>query len=395
MLGPFAIDAYLPAFQDIELSLQASSIEVQQTLTAYLFSVGIMALWHGGLSDSYGRRSVILWSLVAFALSSLGCAASYKVGYLWVFRIVQGLSAGAGMIVGRAIIRDRYSGIAVTRMMTLVTMLVSVAPALAPIMGGVIAKWLGWRSVFLFMFLFTAVLFWYCYRYLPETHGPAERHPFLPRQVIQRYRQIFLTPLFHWKAAAVAFSFAGFFLYVAAAPVLLMQRLGLRLDQFGWQFIPSVTGIFIGSLIVNKLAAKLVTPVQVMLGFAVAMSAGLINVGYHLFHAPTVASAIIPLFLYTIGLAILSPGSTLMVLDLFPAMRGTVASCQAFTSKMLITLVAGIAAPILSQSVLWLATGQLVFCLIALISWRVARTDRMKQSRRHLHTWETNEENLS
>src|SRR5215211_3590986 len=110
MLGPFSVDTYLPAFPNIQATLHATPIEVQQTLTAYMFAFAVMMLWHGALSDAYGRRNVILVSLFVFAVASLGCAAVHSIEYLWAFRILQGVSAGAGIVIGRAIIRDLYSG---------------------------------------------------------------------------------------------------------------------------------------------------------------------------------------------------------------------------------------------------------------------------------------------
>ncbi len=129
MLGPFSVDTYLPAFPNIEAGLHASFLEVQQTLTAYMFSFGVMILWHGALSDTFGRRNVILVSLILFAVASLGCASAHSVEYLWAFRILQGISAGAGAVIGRAIIRDSYEGPEASRLLSLVTMIFSIAPA--------------------------------------------------------------------------------------------------------------------------------------------------------------------------------------------------------------------------------------------------------------------------
>ena len=162
MLGPFSVDTYLPAFPAIQASLKASPLQVQQTLTAYMLSFGIMTLWHGALSDSYGRRNIILFALAAFGVASLACASVHSVEYLWIFRVLQGVSAGAGVVIGRAIIRDMYSGAPAAKLLSLVTMIFSIAPAIAPIMGGWIVKLLDWRSIFIFLFLYTALLLWYC-----------------------------------------------------------------------------------------------------------------------------------------------------------------------------------------------------------------------------------------
>ncbi|MES2902060.1 MAG: MFS transporter, partial [Pseudomonadota bacterium] len=117
MLGPFSIDAYLPAFPFIQRDLGAAALEVQQTLTAFMLAFAGMVLWHGALADAFGRRNVVLCALVVFAIGTFGCAASHSVHYLWVFRIMQGVSAGAGVVIGRAIIRDLYSDAEAARLL--------------------------------------------------------------------------------------------------------------------------------------------------------------------------------------------------------------------------------------------------------------------------------------
>jgi DHA1 family bicyclomycin/chloramphenicol resistance-like MFS transporter len=389
MLGPFSVDTYLPAFPNIEASLHATSIEVQQTLTAYMFSFGAMILWHGALSDAFGRRNIILGSLALFAIASLGCASAHSIEYLWAFRILQGVSAGAGVVIGRAIIRDLYSGAPAARLLSLVTMIFSVAPAIAPVFGGWIVKLFDWRAIFLVLFAYTVLLLAYCYKRLPETLPPEKRQPFNPQSLARNYYQIFRSPLFHLKAGAVAFNFAGLFLYVAAAPAFITRHLGLGPEGFAWQFVPAVAGIFCGAFTANRLAGKIHIPKQVMIGFIFLIGASMANVLYHAFFPPAVPWSVLPLFFYTFGMSIAAPGATLLVLDLFPHIRGTVASCQSFTQTMLAALVSGLIAPFLSHSVLWLAAGQLAFTLVGLLLWLAGRSYRHFRSRQNANAWET------
>ncbi len=392
MLGPFSVDTYLPAFPSIEAILGASPIEVQQTLTAYMFAFAIMILWHGALSDTLGRRNVILVSLAVFAIGSLGCAASHSVEYLWAFRILQGVSAGAGVVIGRAIIRDVYNGVEAVRLLSLVTMIFAIAPAIAPVLGGWIVKLLDWRSIFLFLFVYTVLLFWLCSRKLPETLPPSQRQPFYAASLWDNYKQVFKSPLFHLKAGTVAFNFAGLFLYVAAAPVFITHHLGLGPNQFGWQFIPTVAGIFLGALAANRMAGKVSVSSQVFIGFAFLIGAASTNVVYHAFFPPALPWSVMPLFFYTLGMSIVAPSVTLIVLDIFPDIRGTVASCQSFTQTMLGAVVAGLIAPFLSHSVLWLAAGQLTFTLIGLMLWLGGRSYHQAhikaQNNAKINAWE-------
>ena len=376
MLGPFSIDAYLPAFPNIQADLNASAIEVQQTLTAYMLAFSGMVLWHGALSDAFGRRNIVLCALVVFAVGTFGCAASHSVHYLWIFRILQGMSAGAGTVVGRAIIRDLYSDAAAARLLSMVTMIFSIAPAIAPVLGGWIVKLFDWRTIFLFLLVYSVLLFAVCYRYLPETLPPDKRQPFNPGYLAKNYGDIFRSPLFHMKAGIVACNFAGLFLFITAAPVMLPVHLLLGPDEFAWLFVPTVSGIFLGALTANRFAGRMTFARQIGIGFCFQIAAAAANVAYHLFYPPALPWSVLPMFFYTFGMSIIAPGATLLTLDLFPHIRGTVASCQSFAQTLLGALVAGVIAPFLSHSVLWLALGQLGFGLAALALWFMSRQYR-------------------
>ena len=376
MLGPFSIDAYLPAFPNIEADLRATPIEVQQTLSAYLLAFAGMVLWHGALADAFGRRKVILVALIVFMVGTFGCAASHSVHYLWVFRIMQGISAGAGVVIGRAIIRDLYTGAPAARLLSLVTMIFSIAPAVAPVLGGLIVKYTDWRMIFHFLLVYTVLLFFVCWRYLPETLPVEQRQPFNLSYQARNYASIFKSPLFHLKSGVIACNFAGMFLFITAAPVMLPVHLHLGPDQFAWLFVPTVSGIFLGALASNRFAGRLGFARQIRLGFVFLMAAAVANVAYHLALPPALPWSVLPMFFYTFGMSIVAPGATLMTLDLFPHIRGTVASCQSFEVTLLGALVAGVIAPFLSHSVLWLALGQLGFCSLALALWLTSRQYR-------------------
>jgi len=373
MLGPFSVDTYLPAFPAIQASFHVSALEVQQTLTAYMLSFAFMMLWHGAISDALGRRNIILVALSVFAVASLGCAAAHTVQYLWIFRILQGVSAGAGMVVGRAIIRDLYSGPAAQRLLSLVTMIFSIAPAIAPILGGWVLVFLDWRSIFLFLFLYTVALIWFCFRYLPESLPKEHRHEFSIPLLINSYKAVFGSPSFHLQSGTIAFNFAGLFLYVASAPVFLTRHLGLTAQQFGWQFIPMVCGIFLGALGASQLAGRTSLFRQVRIGYVFLAGAAVCNVMYHLFFPPAIPWSVTPLFFYAIGMSLVAPGVTLMTLDLFPTTRGIVASCQSCLVTFLAAVVAGVIAPALDTSPLWLALGQFGFVCSAMLCWHLSK----------------------
>ncbi|MFZ6692164.1 multidrug effflux MFS transporter [Undibacterium sp. SXout20W] len=389
MLGPFSIDTYLPAFPNIQATLQASSLQVQQTLTAYMLSFAAMTLWHGALSDSFGRRNVILVALMVFAVASFGCASAHSIHYLWGFRILQGVSAGAGMVIGRAIIRDLYAGAPAERLLSMVTMIFSIAPAIAPILGGWIVGFSTWRGIFLLLFAYTLLLFVACYKFLPESLPHEKRQEFSPEFLWASYLKVFKSPLFHLKSGTIAFNFAGLFLYISSAPVFITQHLKLHADQFGWQFVPSVGGIFLGALAANRLAGKISVWKQVSIGFCFLFGAALFNVVFNFLSAPILFWSVMPLFFYTFGMSLVAPGATLQVLDLFPDIRGIVASCQSATVTLLGAVIAGIVSPALDQSALHLALGQFGCVIIAAILWYTGRAYWRSMTAQTQSAWET------
>src|SRR3989442_9088199 len=132
MLGPFSIDTYLPAFSGIAQSIDATPVQMQQTLSAYLFGFALMNLFHGALSDSFGRRPVVLWGIALFTLASVGCALSQHIAALVFFRAMQGMTAGAGIVLSRAIIRDMVPQAGAQRAVSPGAIFFGVAPAVGP-----------------------------------------------------------------------------------------------------------------------------------------------------------------------------------------------------------------------------------------------------------------------
>ena len=226
-IGPFSIDTFLPAMPAIGRSLEVGPLEIQQALTVYLLCYAFMMLWHGAISDAIGRRRVVLATTLLFGLASVGCALSNSLPALLFFRGLQGLCGGAGLVVGRAIIRDRLEGAEAQRLMSQVTMLFSVSPAIAPVVGGWLFGAFGWHSIFVFMGLVGLSLFVFALVALPETLPASARQPLAFGALLSNYVTVGRKREFQLLSLAVAFNFAGFFLYIPAAPVFLMEHLHL------------------------------------------------------------------------------------------------------------------------------------------------------------------------
>jgi DHA1 family bicyclomycin/chloramphenicol resistance-like MFS transporter len=369
MLGPFSIDTYIPAFSGIARSIGATPAEMQQTLSAYLFGFAFMNLFHGALSDSFGRRPVVLWGLAVFTLASLGCALSQNITQLVLFRGLQGLSTGAGIVVSRAVIRDMFPPAEAQRVMSQVTIYFGVAPAIAPIVGGFLFVHAGWHAVFWFLVAVGVVLFTANYKLLPETLHKDHRQPFQVRHLMRGYWDLCSDPRFLLLAFASGVPFNGMFLYVLAAPAFLGDHLALKPQQFFWFFLLTIGGIMLGARASGRMAGKVAPKRQIRDGFLIMLVTSVVNVVANTFFQAHVAWALWPLAVFAFGWALMVPVVTLLVLDLHPERRGMASSLQAVIGSTANGVVAGAIAPLVMHSTLALALTSMGMLAIGLVAW--------------------------
>ena len=356
-LGPFSIDTYLPSFHDIGASLHATPLQVQQTLTAYLLPFSLMTLWHGAISDALGRRRVILVTVALFALASAGCMLATRIEHLWLLRALQGMTGGAGIVIGRAVVRDLYDGPQAQRLISHITMMFALAPAVAPVLGGWLQLWFGWRSVFAFLVLMSVALWLACWYLLPETLPREQRQSLHAGYLARSYWSVLTSPAFLLICGALALNFSAFFIYVLSAPVFLMRHLGVSETGFLWLFGPAMSGLMIGAWLSGRLAGKLSLARTITVGYLVMAIAAAINIGLNLALPPALPWSVVPIFGFTLGMSLAMPCLTLQALDLFPEQRGLAASCQTFLQAGFNSLAAGLLAPALWGSTLSLALG--------------------------------------
>jgi DHA1 family bicyclomycin/chloramphenicol resistance-like MFS transporter len=371
MFGPFSIDTIFPAFPAMGAELGADKLQMQQTISVYLVAYALMSIVHGPLSDAIGRRRVIIGGLAVFTLASVACALSTDLPALLLFRAVQGLSAGVGLIVGRAVIRDVLHGDDAQRLMSQVMMIFGIAPAIAPIIGGWILGWAHWPAIFWFLVGFSVLLLAAVIVLLPETHPPQARLALKPKRLLRDYVAIFLNPRFQRLTAAGAFNFGALFLYIASAPAFVLDILKLNERQFAWFFVPTIGGMVLGSFVSGRAAGKIGGDRLVNIGFGFCALALAINLGYNLWTSqPQVPWAIIPMCIGAFGIALVFPIVTLSILDMYPHQRGSASSLQAFSGLVVNALLAGVISPWLSDSAVHLAIAASVLTAVAWGFWR-------------------------
>lgn len=358
MFGPFTIDAFFPAYHAVAQELRASPWAMQQTISVYLLAYAVMALFHGPLSDAFGRRRVVLWGVVLYLLASAACALVTSIEQLLAMRALQGVATGTGLIVGRAIVRDLYDGPQAQRVMSLITLFFGVAPAVAPVVGGVVYELADWRAVFWFLALYGAGLWWLCLRVLPETHPVERRMRFAPRPLFDVYRAIALDGRFVLLVLATGFNFGANFLYIASAPAFIEKILGLGTLGYPWFFVPMIAGMMGGAALSNRLAGSVLPRRQVSIGYAVMAAGCALSLACNLaVDRPTVPWAVLPVLVCAFGISMVFPVLSLKMLDRHPRHRGSASSMQAFIWGLCTSSIAAFLSPALQGGHRTLALG--------------------------------------
>ena len=370
MVGPFTIDAIFPAFEVMTRDLGVDKVAMQQTVSVYLVAFAVASLFHGSLSDALGRRPVILAGCALYAVTSALCALAPSMPLLLCARGAQGLVAGAGMIVGRTVVRDLFDGARAQRFMSHISMIFAIAPALAPIVGGAILGWGSWRTIFWVLAGYGVLLVVLTLTSLPETHPAAERVPFRPRPLLTSFTSAAGDGAVLRLSAAIALNFGALFLYISSAPAIVVDHLGLGERDFGVLFVPLVVTMMIGSFLTGRLAGRVRQGAFVLAGFLVALAGGGFAVAYQaLVDVPTLPWTVVPVAAASLGVSLVFPILTIALLDLRPRERGAVSSFQSFLSTCVNALVAGAVSPLVSGSLTTLAVVAGSMTLAALGLW--------------------------
>jgi MFS transporter, DHA1 family, multidrug resistance protein len=344
-VAPFSIDAYLPAFPQLAREFGADPALIQQTLTAYFVPYCFMMLWHGALSDALGRRRPVLVCLAIYIVGSLVCANAQSIEWLLVGRAVQGVSAGAGVAVARAMVRDLTSGAEAQIALARVTTVFALAPAIAPMVGGVVLLFADWRAIFAMLAIMASVLWLVCAFKMPESLPMKKRQSLRPSKVLRNFGAVLRQPAFRRAVIMVALIFGGFFIYVLCAPALIVNGLGLSAQSFGWLFVPSILGLMAGAQCAAY-TAKLWTPhATIWFGLCIMLGAAVNSVAFHLMFPPALPWSVLPVAVYQFGSGLVMPALSLQALDAAPMQRGMASSLQAFCQLALVTLLSAFVAP--------------------------------------------------
>lgn len=345
-IGPFAANAYVPAFDEIGRYYGVGLVTVQQTLSIYLAAFACTSLLIGAASDAFGRKAVLALSMMVFAVSSLGLLFADSMEAFFIWRFVMGMAAAAGPVVTQAIVRDRWSGGDAAKIIALIAVIFGLAPALAPVVGGELTVHLGWRSIFIFLAVLSAAMAFCSACVLKESLPSARRVSFRPWATLLRYGEVLKVPAFTSGVVAHGFIFLGLIVYSAGAADFVLNVMGLGVDEFGWLMIPMVVAGMTGS-------------------WACAHLLAMFGQNRLLFGGVGILAA-----------AAVRPALNVMNLDYFPKSRGLAASVQQFFQTGAFAVSSALLIPIVLGEAWKYAAVMLGSGLIALVLLLVVRRTR-------------------
>ena len=371
MVSPLSVDTFFPSFPAIAEYYHLTEWQVQQLITAYLIPFSCFTLVHGPLSDALGRRPVVIAGLCVYTAASIGCVFAPTFGVLLLARAIQGTAAGIGPTVARAVVRDLYEGPNAQRLMSAMMMIFSVAPAMAPVIGGWIHVTLGWRSVFGLMVTLGVVLGALAWLFLPESHPPQKRSKLHVGELAGTSMRIARDGRFMLLAFSAALCFGAVLTFIGAAPAIVMKTWGLSETQFHTLFIPIIGGFMVSSFVSNRTAGRLPRSKQLAIGFALMIAASALATALEsLVPVPPRLAQQALLFVLAFGAQFIFPILALEMLDIFPAARGAAASVQSFIALGVCSLEMGFLSPVLEGSLLKLSALALAGSLLGLALWR-------------------------
>ena len=320
-VGPISMTLYTPALTMLTQVFDVSEAAIRATITVYLFGFAAAQLICGPLSDRFGRRPVVATCLGLYVLGSLAAAAAMSVLMLDGARAVQGVGACGGMALSRVMVVDRFSGKAAARIISLMSLILSIAPAAAPVLGGTLITIVSWRLLFVLMALYgaglLALVWWF-----PETNSRRDPRATRPRTLLVNYARLLTSRAFLSQVVLTAFAVGGFYAAQTLTPFILMGRLGLSSPTFGLVTASLMAAYLLGSLITNRLL-HLLTPRQLVVVGALLVLTAALSLGIALRLGLGVAEVVAPMCLWLFGMAFVMPGVTMSALSLFPKNAGS------------------------------------------------------------------------
>lgn len=368
-LGPFSIDMYLPGFPAIAADLHTSIAAVGYSLTSYFVGISVGQLLYGPIVDRFGRKKPLIFGLSLYTVAALACALSPTVYWLIGLRGLLAIGGCAGMVAGRAVVRDLFPPADIAKVISTLMLIMGVAPLIAPSIGGWMVTALGWRSIFITLASISALMLTAVLLILPESRGPDQSVSLAPPAVLGRYWSVFKEPAFIVFGLAGAFTQGSLFAYITGSPFLYMEKLHFTQTQYGLLFSFNSFG-FIGGSQLNRLLLRRFSSLRL----AEAGSLVLALLGVLMMFCANVAGSapagtatglmLVLLFLFLVVGGMLAPNSTALALAPFSANAGSASALIGFSQMLFGALASGLVSALHNQTILPMA-GVMAVCALA------------------------------
>ena len=328
-LGPLSMSFYTPAMPELALAFDTPEAAIKLTLSVYFGGFAVAQLFAGPIADAYGRRMATLVFMTIYMIGSLMAAFATSVEFLIVGRLVQGIGAAVGQTVARAIVRDQFAGQQAARIMNMAGIILAIAPALSPALGGVMLVSLGWRSIFFAMLAISIVALTIVLTFMSETTVP-DRNRAHPIPLLKAYSAIIMNPIFLTSTIVIASAIGALYTLATILPFILIDEVGLTPAQFGLGMLGQSGMFLLGSLTYRMLMRRFSSETLIWpgLGFIAAGSLAALITG--LFLTPSYLSIMGPVGLYAFGIAFVMPHLMVAALQPFPNTAGSASSMMGF-----------------------------------------------------------------
>lgn len=327
--GTFAMHSFVPALPEAAQALGASLAEMQATMSVYIFGLAVGQLAYGPLSDRFGRRPVLMAGLVLYAGAGLAAAFVSDAHSLIVARLLQALGGSAGLVIGRAIVRDSALPHEAGRRLAVMNLMIVLGPGLAPLVGGVLAASLGWRSIFFGLALLGIVNLFFSWRLLPETRS-ADTAPRMAA-LARNYGRLLVSPAFVGFAIGGGCATTSMYAFLSASPFIFIQQLHRPDYEVGLYPAIVMVGVWLGTVAATRLIRRLAIDRLAVSANLLSVLASFVFLGAVLSNQLTVLLAIVPMFVFGIGVGIASPAALTQALGVNPAVIGSASGLYGFS----------------------------------------------------------------
>ncbi|HYH23565.1 MAG TPA: multidrug effflux MFS transporter [Azospirillum sp.] len=328
--GPLSTDLYLPALPSLVAIFGTDIATVQLTLSVFLVGFAVSQLVYGPVSDRFGRRPALIGGILVYLVASVACVFADGIGQLIVARFFQAVGACCGPVVARAVVRDVFGRDRAATVLAYMSMAMTLAPAVGPVLGGALTQAFGWRANFVALVAVAGAVLTATLLLLGETNTHRDAEALRPSRLLTNYLRLFRDRGFGGHALTSACTYSGIFAFISGSSFVLIERVGLSPAAYGFSFAVVVAGYTAGSFLAGRLTPRVGGHRMVRLGTAISVAGGLVGAGLAWGGVVTVPAIVLPLFVFNVGAGLTLPNAMAGAVGPYPTMAGLASALLGF-----------------------------------------------------------------